>query len=119
MERPEQRRRRANRLGAESRARPVARSCIEGNPDRRRVDALEIRHVRHTHERADSGEPRDYLRVDRPVRRPAHRRRLSAATCELGADDLDDPAAVALTVELEEEHALPGAETELAVAHRD
>ena len=34
-------------------------------------------------------------------------------------DDLDDPAPVALAVELEEEHALPGAEAELAVAHRD
>src|SRR5689334_23823257 len=37
----------------------------------------------------------------------------------LRPDDLDDPAAVALAVELEEEHALPGAEAELAVAHRD
>ena len=35
------------------------------------------------------------------------------------ADDLDEPAPVALAVELEEEHALPGAEAELAVAHRD
>src|SRR5438094_1023383 len=35
------------------------------------------------------------------------------------SDDLNDPAAVALAVELEEEHALPGAEAELAVAHRD
>src|SRR5262249_39712298 len=34
-------------------------------------------------------------------------------------DDLDDPAAVPLAVELEEEHALPRAESELAVAHRD
>jgi len=37
----------------------------------------------------------------------------------LRADDLNDPAAVALAVELEEEHALPGAEAELAVAHGD
>jgi hypothetical protein len=37
----------------------------------------------------------------------------------LRSDDLDDPAAVALAVELEEEHALPGAEAELAVAHGD
>src|SRR5207248_3519006 len=34
-------------------------------------------------------------------------------------DDLDDPAAVALAVELEEQHPLPGAEAELAVAYRD
>src|SRR5437763_14732612 len=31
----------------------------------------------------------------------------------LRADDLDDPAAVALSVELEAEHALPGAEAKL------
>src|SRR4026209_1235336 len=37
----------------------------------------------------------------------------------LGPDDLDDPAAIALAVELQEEPALPGAEAELAVAHRD
>jgi hypothetical protein len=44
-------------------------------------------------------------------------REASAAT--LVADDLDDPAPVALAVELEEEHALPGAEAELAVADGD
>src|SRR5262245_39425164 len=33
--------------------------------------------------------------------------------------NLNDPAAVALPVELEEEHALPGAELELAVPDRD
>src|SRR3954454_11152372 len=37
----------------------------------------------------------------------------------LRPDHLDDPAAVALAVELEEENPLPGAEAELAVAHRD
>src|SRR3954471_9549819 len=37
----------------------------------------------------------------------------------LRPDDLDDPAAVALAVELEEENPLPGAEAELAVAHRN
>src|SRR5437764_7498835 len=37
----------------------------------------------------------------------------------LRSDDLDDPAAVALSVELEEEHALPGAEAKLALAHGD
>src|SRR5437773_6029042 len=36
-----------------------------------------------------------------------------------GPDDLDDPTAIPLAVELEEHHALPGAEAELAVAHRD
>ena len=35
------------------------------------------------------------------------------------ADDLDEPAPVALAVELEEQHPLPRAEAELAVAHRD
>src|SRR5262245_206704 len=35
------------------------------------------------------------------------------------ADDLDDPAPVALAVELDEEHTLPRAEAELAVANRD
>src|SRR3954462_2440627 len=35
----------------------------------------------------------------------------------LGADDLDEPAPVALAVQLDEEHALPGAELQLAVAH--
>src|SRR5690348_6403810 len=37
----------------------------------------------------------------------------------LGADDLDDPAAVALAVELQEEHPLPRSEAELALAHGD
>ena len=37
---------------------------------------------------------------------------------ELVADDLDDPASVALAVELDEEHALPLPELELAVAQR-
>ena len=32
---------------------------------------------------------------------------------------MHEPAAVALTVELEEHHALPGTEAELTVAHRD
>src|SRR4249919_2421089 len=35
------------------------------------------------------------------------------------ADDLDEPAPVARAIELEEEDALPLAEAELAVAHRD
>src|SRR5947209_3323538 len=35
------------------------------------------------------------------------------------SDDLDEPAAIALAVQLEEEHALPGAEAELALADRD
>src|SRR5438093_7064221 len=35
------------------------------------------------------------------------------------SDDLDDPAAVALAVELEEEHPLPGAEAELTLADGD
>src|SRR5919197_1738206 len=38
---------------------------------------------------------------------------------ELGPDDLNDPAAVSLAVELEEHHALPGPEAELAVPHRN
>src|ERR1051325_1266691 len=38
---------------------------------------------------------------------------------ELRADDLDDPAPVSLAVELEEHHALPGPEAELAVPHRN
>ena len=37
----------------------------------------------------------------------------------LVADDLDEPAPVALSVELEEEHSLPGAEAELTVPDRD
>ena len=41
----------------------------------------------------------------------------SGAGLALGSDDLHEPAALALAVELEEEHALPGAEAELAVAH--
>src|ERR671930_501742 len=36
-----------------------------------------------------------------------------------GPDDLDDPAAIPLAVELEEHHALPGPEAELAVPHRN
>src|SRR6266403_3403072 len=36
----------------------------------------------------------------------------------LVADDLDEPAPVALAVQLDEEDALPGAELELALAHR-
>jgi hypothetical protein len=40
-------------------------------------------------------------------------------TRRLRADHLDDPAALAFAVELEEEHTLPGAEAELAVSHRD
>jgi len=35
------------------------------------------------------------------------------------AYDLNDPASVALAVELEEQHALPGAELELTVSDRD
>src|SRR5213083_163012 len=34
-------------------------------------------------------------------------------------DDLHKPASVALAVELDEQHALPGSELELPVAHRD
>src|SRR5206468_3066646 len=37
----------------------------------------------------------------------------------LGPDDLDDPAPVALPVQLEKQDALPGSEAELAVADRD
>src|SRR5919198_2478892 len=37
----------------------------------------------------------------------------------LVSDDLDQPAPVAFAIELDEEHALPGAEAELAVADRD
>src|SRR5690242_17126222 len=37
----------------------------------------------------------------------------------LVTDDLDDPAALALAVELEEEHPLPRAEAELPVTHRN
>src|SRR5256884_5220105 len=47
------------------------------------------------------------------------RNALTTASGRSGADDLHDPAAVALAVELEEEHPLPRAEAELAVAHRD
>src|SRR5207344_2071195 len=43
----------------------------------------------------------------------------SARPSALVADDLDEPAPVALAVELEEEHALPRAEAELPVADRD
>ena len=41
----------------------------------------------------------------------------ASARKSLRADDLDDPAPVALSVQLEEQHALPGAEAELAVAY--
>src|SRR5437773_10054209 len=44
---------------------------------------------------------------------------MGIASDALVPDDLHDPAPVALAVELEEEHALPGAEAELAVADRD
>src|SRR5881396_1466608 len=44
---------------------------------------------------------------------------MGIASDALVPDDLDEPAPVALAVELEEEHALPGAEAELAVADRD
>src|SRR4051794_16292112 len=37
----------------------------------------------------------------------------------LGADDLDEPAPVALAVQLDEEHPLPLPQREDAVAHRD
>src|SRR6187397_2267820 len=37
----------------------------------------------------------------------------------LVADDLDDPASLSGAIELHEEDALPGAEAELAVAHRN
>src|SRR5439155_9447532 len=40
-------------------------------------------------------------------------------TLELIPHHLNEPAAVALAIELDEEHALPRAEAELAVAHRD
>src|SRR5687767_7636755 len=38
---------------------------------------------------------------------------------KLGSDDLDDPATLSLAIELQEEDALPRAERELALAHRD
>ena len=41
------------------------------------------------------------------------------AADELHADDLDEPAAIAFAIELEEEHALPLPEAELALADRD
>src|SRR4051794_2466733 len=47
------------------------------------------------------------------------RHRPRAEAVGLVPDDLDDPAAVALAVELEEEHALPRPEAQLAVAHGD
>src|SRR5262245_1192828 len=42
-----------------------------------------------------------------------------ASVATLVPDDLDDPAPVALAVELEEEHALPRAEAELTVSNRN
>src|SRR5205823_3590390 len=41
------------------------------------------------------------------------------STPELIPNHLNEPAAVALAVELDEEHALPGPEAQLAVAHRN
>src|ERR1043165_858931 len=78
--------------------------------------------------------------VSRAVRRatsswPAARRRCSRRRCRawrrpwrptwtpaspasaLSPDDLDAPAPVGLAVELDEEHALPGSELQLAVTH--
>src|SRR5947207_6214267 len=44
---------------------------------------------------------------------------MGIASDALVPDDLNEPAPVALAVELEEEHTLPGSEAELAVADRD
>ena len=70
--RAEERRRRANRLGAEPRARAEARPGVERDAERGRVDAVQIRHVRRAHERADAREPGDDLRVEWAVRRLCH-----------------------------------------------
>src|SRR5213592_4041646 len=62
----------------------------------------------------------------RAPERPAHApertiswHKPSSVPGELGSDDLDHPAAVALAVELDEQHALPLTESELAVRDRD
>src|SRR5438445_4409784 len=47
------------------------------------------------------------------------RRRLTHGAPGSVPDDLHQPAAVALPVELDEEHALPGSELEVAIADRN
>ncbi len=68
----EQDRGRADRFWPEAGAGPEARRRVEGDPDRRRVHAGEVGHVRQAHERPDAGETRIDPRVDRPVPGPAH-----------------------------------------------
>src|SRR5256885_2130410 len=51
-------------------------------------------------------------------RTPSTKRIMKRALSLLVADDLDEPAPVALAVQLDEEHALPGAELQLAFANR-
>jgi hypothetical protein len=64
-------------------------------------------------------------RLDRHRRRHGHRPdrrepdRRGRLGNQLGADDLDEPAPVALAVELDEEDALPRSELKLAFAHGD
>ena len=65
--RPQQRRRRADRLGAEARARPVARRRVERDAVDGRVHAGEVGRVRRAHERPDPGEARHHPGVERPV----------------------------------------------------
>ena len=102
-------------LGSERLAEPIA----EHRPDL----------VLHGHGHGGTFAGVDGVPVQR--RRPRHRPRLlglrvrrvgwfgaRARVDPLAPDDLDQPAAVALAVELEEEHTLPGAEAELAVPNR-
>ena len=70
--RAEQRRRGADRLRPEARARPIRDRGVERNPVDGGVDAGELRHVREPHEGPHAGEAWVDARVDRAIRRPRH-----------------------------------------------
>ena len=79
MPRPQQQRARADRLGAEPCARPVARRGVERHADDRRVHAVRFGHVGKAGERADARVARRERGVGRAVARGHRRARLQCA----------------------------------------
>src|SRR6185436_5824762 len=83
----------------------AATASLASSPDRARSLRPQLR--------STSSKPASPIAAAVSSSRTAAAPRTMRRCRRLGADDLDDPAAVALAVELDEEDALPGAERKL------